>query len=84
MVWEIGCNVSGMEYLVLILIEGEGFSNKFKVMNSVGESFYYEYFFLGSEVGIGFLSNDSGIDVIVICDYVSLDCCKMIEVEYFC
>lgn len=83
-VWEMDCNASGTEYLALISIEGEGLSHKFKATNSAGESFYYEYPPSGSEVQIGFSTNASGRDVIVICDYASPDCCKTIEVEYPC
>ena len=83
-VWDIDCNASGTEYLALISIEGQGLSHKFKATNSAGESFYYEYPSSGSEVQIGFSANESGTDVIQICDYESPDCCKTIEVEYPC
>lgn len=83
-VWDIDCNANGTEYLALISIEGQGLSHKFKATNSAGESFYYEYPSSGSEVQIGFSANESGTDVIQICDYESPDCCKTIEVEYPC
>ena len=83
-IWDMDCNASGTEYLALISIQGEGLSNKFKATNALGETFYYEYPPAGSEVQIGFSTNESGTDRIEICDYANPECCQIIELEYPC